>query len=59
MNKEFEVGTYTEDDRNIIPEYMLKMSVEELEQAAEKVLQEAKANPKKRERQDSLTKFNI
>jgi hypothetical protein len=59
MNKEFEVGTYTEDDRNIIPEYMLKMSIEELEQAAEQVLKEAKANPNKREQQDSLTKFFI
>lgn len=59
MNKEFEVGTYTEDDRNIIPEYMLKMSIEELEQAAEQVLKEAKANPNKREQQDSLTKFYI
>jgi hypothetical protein len=59
MNKEFGVGTYTEDDRNIIPEYMLKMSIEELEQAAEQVLKEAKANPNKREQQDSLTKFFI
>ncbi len=59
MSEEYEIGTYTEDDSVKIPDYMLKMSPEELEQEAEKLYMEMKANPQKKEKPECSVKFYL
>ena len=59
--EEYEIGTYTEDDTFVTPEYMLKMPIEELERRAQILFEEMKANPIKHEKRkpECKIKFNF
>ena len=50
MFNEREINKYFEDDTNTVPEYILKMSQEEMEAEAERLFKEMKEHPQKREK---------
>ncbi len=60
MNYEYEIGTYTEDDRvKELPEEYKRMTPEEKEAEMERLYAEMKANPQIRKKPESSIKFYI
>lgn len=60
MNYEYEIGTYTEDDRiKELPEEYKRMTPEEKEAEMDRLYAEMKAHPQIKEKPKSSIKFFI